>query len=139
MERDQTLNLEVDGEIITLSPEDMEIIAEDIPGWAVANKDSLTVALDISISPELQDEGNAREFVNRIQKIRKDANFELTDRIVVQVEKNDNLKTSITNFYSYICAEILADSIGFIDDTLDSGVEIEVNEIIFKVQVLKKI
>jgi len=138
MEREQFLSIVVDGEEITLAPDDMEIIAEDIPGWSVANKENLTVALDINISDELQDEGNAREFVNRIQKIRKDADFELTDRIVVRIEKKENLNTSIINFYSYICAEILADNIEFLDNIPD-GVEIEVNESTFKVQVLKNI
>jgi isoleucyl-tRNA synthetase len=138
MEREQKLSISVEGEEIVLLPEDMEIIAEDIPGWSVANKDSLTVALDISISAELQDEGNAREFVNRIQKIRKDADFELTDRILVRMEKNENLNTSIINFYSYICAEILADNIEFLDN-IPEGIDIEVNETTFKVQVLKNI
>ncbi len=138
MEREQKLSITVEGEEIVLLPEDMEIIAEDIPGWSVANKDSLTVALDISISAELQDEGNAREFVNRIQKIRKDADFELTDRILVRMEKNENLNTSIINFYSYICAEILADNIEFLDN-IPEGIDIEVNETTFKVQVLKNI
>lgn len=138
MEREQKLSISVEGEEIVLLPEDMEIIAEDIPGWSVANKDNLTVALDISISTELQDEGNAREFVNRIQKIRKDADFELTDRILVRMEKNENLNTSIINFYSYICAEILADNIEFLDNIPD-GIDIEVNETTFKVQVLKNI
>lgn len=138
MERDSSLTISVDGESILLSPEDMEIIAEDIPGWSVGNKENLTVALDISISPELQDEGNAREFVNRIQKIRKDADFELTDRILVRIEKNENLNTSIINFYSYICAEILADNIEFLDN-IPEGIAIEVNESTFKVQVLKNI
>lgn len=136
MEKERTLTLNIDGEEIHLAPEDMEIIAEDIPGWSVANKDALTVALDITITPELQAEGNARELINRIQKIRKDADFDLTDRINLILEKNDELNNSIINFYSYICAEILADNIEFIDNISD-GVEIEINEHPIKVQVLK--
>ena len=135
MERVQSLQINVEGEEILLSPEDMEIIAEDIPGWSVANKDSLTVALDISISEELQHEGNARELVNRIQKIRKDADFELTDRITVLIQKNEQLNESIIKFYTYICAEILADKIDLIDN-ISEGIEIEVNETAIKVQVL---
>lgn len=138
MEREKSLTINVDGDNILLAPEDMEIIAEDIPGWSVANKDSLTVALDITISEELQDEGNAREIVNRIQKIRKEADFELTDRIIVRIEKNDQLNASIIKFYTYICAEILADNIEFIDNISD-GLEIEINETPIKVQVLKNI
>lgn len=136
MEREQSLNLMVEGEQIILTPEDMDIIAEDIPGWSVAHKDSLTVALDISISEELQHEGNAREIVNRIQKIRKDADYELTDRITVLIEKNEQLNDSIIKFYTYICAEILADKMDIIDNVSD-GVEIEVNETPIKIQVLK--
>jgi isoleucyl-tRNA synthetase len=138
MERSKSLQIIVDGDTILLAPEDMEIIAEDIPGWSVANKDSLTVALDISISEELQHEGNARELVNRIQKIRKDADFELTDRISVLIEKNEQLNESIIKFYAYICAEILADKIDIIDN-ISEGIEIEVNETPIKVQVLKNI
>lgn len=138
MEREKSLTINVDGDNILLAPEDMEIIAEDIPGWSVANKDSLTVALDITISEELQDEGNAREVVNRIQKIRKEADFELTDRIIVRIEKNEQLNASIIKFYTYICAEILADNIEFIDNVSD-GFEIEINETPIKVQVLKNI
>ena len=136
MEREQSLNIMVDGEQIILTPEDMDIIAEDIPGWSVAHKDSLTVALDISISEELQHEGNAREIVNRIQKIRKDADYELTDRIAVFIEKNEQLNDSIIKFYTYICAEILADKMDIIDNVSD-GVIIEVNETPIKIQVLK--
>lgn len=138
MERNQSLQIIVDEESILLTPEDMEIIAEDIPGWSVANKDSLTIALDISISDELQHEGNARELVNRIQKIRKDADFELTDRISLFIEKNEQLNESIIKFYTYICAEILADKIDLIDN-ISEGIEIEVNETPIKVQVLKNI
>ncbi|HTN17969.1 MAG TPA: isoleucine--tRNA ligase [Chitinophagaceae bacterium] len=136
MEKERALTIIVEGEPVQLAPEDMEIIAEDIPGWSVANKDSLTIALDITITDDLQDEGNARELVNRIQKIRKDAGFDLTDRINVVIEKNEQLNASIIKFYSYICAEIQADNIEFTDNVL-SGVEIEINETPITIQVLK--
>jgi isoleucyl-tRNA synthetase len=136
MEREKSLAIIVEGEEIMLTPDDLEIIAEDIPGWSVANKDSLTVALDISVSDELQHEGNARELVNRIQKIRKDADFELTDRITIRIEKNDQLNESIIKFYSYICAEIQADKIDIIAN-ISEGIEIEVNETPLKIQVIK--
>ncbi|MGC4059002.1 MAG: DUF5915 domain-containing protein [Chitinophagaceae bacterium] len=86
-ERDKSLSLDIEGAMVTFTPEDIEVIAEDIPGWSVASKDGLTVALDVTITDELRDEGNAREFVNRIQKIRKDNDYELTDKITVSVEK----------------------------------------------------
>lgn len=122
---------------ITLQLNEVEISSDDIPGWMVANKDSLTVALDVTISPELVSEGNARELVNRIQKIRKDNGFELTDRILVQVTENDELKNSIARYNSYICAEILADELELVP-ALANGTEIEVNDIPLKVFVSKK-
>ncbi len=125
-----------DGEIVEIGLGDVEIIAEDIPGWSVANKDNLTVALDITVTPELQDEGNARELVNRIQKIRKETGLELTDRIAVQVEEYEPLKSAIINFSDYICTEILADNIKIVPQ-LQSGTEIEVNEATLKVLISK--
>src|SRR5262249_3509678 len=121
--------------VLTLS--DVEIISEDIPGWTVANKGSLTVALDITITPELLEEGNARELVNRIQKIRKDSGFELTDRIAFQVGTVEGLKTVLINFNDYICTEILADSLEMVTD-LQLGTEVEVNDLKFNVLVNKK-
>jgi isoleucyl-tRNA synthetase len=137
LEKDGQYNLSVDGEDLILQTSDVEITSEDIPGWLVANKGQLTVALDVTISPDLEHEGNAREFVNRIQKIRKDSGFELTDRIEVQVVAENGLKNSLAQFKDYICAEILADKLEFLTDN-NSGIEIEVNDIQLKVIVLKK-
>ncbi|MFV0604883.1 MAG: isoleucine--tRNA ligase [Niabella sp.] len=119
--------LNIEGDKIVLSIDEVELTSEDIPGWTVASKGSLTVALDITITPELQQEGDAREFVNRIQKIRKDSGFELTDRIKVQVDVNDTLKSSLLAHKDYICAEILADELEFLAIS-EGGVEIEVND-----------
>ena len=129
--------LEVDNELVVLHLNEVEISSDDIPGWMVANKDSLTVALDVTVSPELVSEGNARELVNRIQKIRKDNGYELTDRILVRVTENDELKNSIARFNSYICAEILADELELVPE-LANGTEIEVNDIPLRVFVSKK-
>src|SRR5690606_21203152 len=109
LEQNGSFHLLIDQEPIPVSLNEVEIIAEDIPGWSVANKDRLTVALDTTVTPELQDEGNARELINRIQKIRKEQGLELTDRIEVRIEEFEPLKTAIINFNNYICAEILAD------------------------------
>jgi isoleucyl-tRNA synthetase len=136
LEKAKGYTLQLDGEAIHIGMEDVEIIAEDIPGWSVANKDSLTVALDITVSPDLQDEGNARELVNRIQKIRKESGLELTDRINVKIEESEALKSAIINFGDYICAEILADNIQ-ITNNITEGTEIEVNEAIIKVIINK--
>lgn len=137
LERDGQYNLLIDNEQLQLQLSDVEIISEDIPGWTVANKGALTVALDITITPQLQDEGNARELVNRIQKIRKDSGFELTDRILVKVAAADTLKSAIINYNDYICTEILADSLELVPQ-LQDGTEIEVNDLKFNVLVNKK-
>ncbi|MCB9064480.1 MAG: isoleucine--tRNA ligase [Chitinophagales bacterium] len=136
LEKDKEYGLNIDNETIQVGIDDVEIIAEDIPGWSVANKDNITVALDITVTPELQDEGNARELVNRIQKIRKDSGLELTDRIAVQVQEFETLKSAIINFNDYICAEILADSIEILPQ-VPTGTEIEVNDVILKVLISK--
>jgi len=136
LERLKTFNLTVGQDSIEIGIDDVDIIAEDIPGWSVANKDNLTVALDITVTPELQDEGNARELVNRIQKIRKETGLELTDRIAVQIEDYEPLKSAIINFSNYICAEILADNIQIVPQVQD-GTEIEVNEATLKVLISK--
>ncbi|QEH40384.1 isoleucine--tRNA ligase [Chitinophaga sp. XS-30] len=137
LEKDGEFGLIIDNERIPISLSDVEIISEDIPGWTVANKGALTVALDITITPALLDEGNARELVNRIQKIRKDSGFELTDRIAVKVQEVDGLKSAIINFNDYICTEILADSLDVVTQ-LQEGIEVEVNDLKFNVLVNKK-
>src|SRR6186713_2217446 len=137
LEKDGQYNLLVDGDGLILQTSDVEITSEDIPGWLVASKGQLTVALDVTISEALEHEGNAREFVNRIQKIRKDSGFELTDRIEVQVAAENGLKNSLAQFKEYICAEILADKLEFLTEN-NSGIEIEVNDIQLKVIVSKK-
>ncbi len=127
----------IEGEPIEIALQEVDIQSEDIPGWTVANKGTLTVALDINISPELVHEGNARELVNRIQKIRKDSGFELTDTINVQIVHNETLVPSITKFSDYICREILANELK-ITPELHSGIDIEVNDITLKVEITKK-
>ena len=124
-------------EKILITAEDIEVSTDEIPGYEVAAKGSLTVALDITISEELKMEGDAREFVNKIQTIRKDSGFALTDRINVEVLENGELQPSLIRYKTYICAEILADSLAFMT-VLHDGSEIEVNNAILKVNVLKK-
>jgi isoleucyl-tRNA synthetase len=136
-EKEGQYNLLIDNEPVLLQTTDVEISSEDIPGWTVANKGSLTVALDITVTPELEQEGNAREFVNRIQKIRKDTGFELTDRILVKVTAINGLKDSLVQYNDYICAEILAEKLEIMPE-LEGGTEIEVNDILLKVIVSKK-
>lgn len=124
-------------EPIYISTEDLEVSTDEIPGFEVANKGALTVALDIVISDDLKKEGDAREFVNRIQNIRKETGFNLTDRIIVKVSANEGLQASFSEYKSYICAEILADSLEFLP-VINDGNAIEINESIVNVNVIKK-
>ncbi len=137
LEKNGSIELELKTGSFKLVTGEVEIIAEDIPGWSVASKGNLTVALDISLSDYLKMEGDAREFVNRIQNIRKDKGFDLTDRIFVNVLDNTSLKPSINTFKNYICAEILADNLDWVPEIKD-GTEIEVNDNLLKVSVNKK-
>jgi isoleucyl-tRNA synthetase len=116
---------------------DVEITAEDIPGWSVASKGKMTVALDITLSEALKQEGDAREFINRVQNIRKESGFDLTDRIFVELPEGTPLMPSIVKFNDYICCEILADAIEWVPG-LVSGTPIEVNDIALTVVVNKK-
>jgi isoleucyl-tRNA synthetase len=136
-EKEGRYSIPVNDEAVELTLSDVEISSEDIPGWSVASKGPLTVALDINITPELVDEGNAREFVNRIQKIRKESGLDVTDRINVRVAANNGIALSLAKFNDYICAEILADSLE-ISSVINDGVDIEVNDNPLKVIVLKK-
>ena len=122
---------------IVITEEDIEIITDSIPGYEIASKGILTVALDITISQVLQNEGNAREFVNKIQTIRKENGYELTDRILVTIGDNVELQPSLIEFKDYICREILADSMEFVP-ALKSGINVEVNDISLIVNVNKK-
>ncbi|GAA4467698.1 isoleucine--tRNA ligase [Nemorincola caseinilytica] len=136
LEKEGSFHLSVEGSPVTITPEDVEIIAEDIPGWSVANKGSLTVALDITVTPGLLEEGIAREVVNKVQKERKDSGLDVTDRIVLRIEEHDAIKSAIINFSSYICAEILADKIE-ITPIAEQGTLVEINEITIKILISK--
>ncbi len=137
LEKEGTLNLDIEGELIPLLVSEVEIIAEDIPGWSVAVKNALTVALDITLSPALIKEGNARELINRVQSIRKEANFELTDKILLRIVDNADLKEAINEFSNYICDEILALGIDWVP-SLEDGVDVEINDHKLRISVLQK-
>ena len=137
LEKEGQISLQVEGEALVLQLAETEISSEDIPGWTVAGKGKLTVALDITVTPDLEAEGHAREFVNRIQKIRKDTGFELTDRVLVKVQAPAGLTNSLASFKTYICDEILADSLEFSNE-MDQVTTIEINEETIQVQVTKK-
>lgn len=132
MSADEIQTLENNGSIAltgtkyVISSEDVDIIAEDVEGWQVANLGRLTVALDVHISAELKDEGMARELINRIQNLRKEKGFEVTDRINVTLSQNTEIQQAVDNNFSYICTEILADSLRF-DSALANGDAIEID------------
>ena len=107
-EKNNGTNLDVDGVAVELTLEDALISTQDIPGWAVTSEDDLTVALDMTITDELMQEGLAREIVNRVQNLRKTGGFEVTDRIELLIEKNDKTDAAVERFGDYICTETLA-------------------------------
>jgi isoleucyl-tRNA synthetase len=107
-EKSGSRDLVIGGETFTLTSAEVEVISEDIPGWLVANEGRLTVALDITVSDELLQEGIAREFVNRIQNIRKDSGFEVTDKIKVVIEDLPSVSAAVTRHSAYIASQTLA-------------------------------
>ena len=128
LDRENSLELIISGKSITLTSDDVEITSQDIPGWLVANANGITVALDITISEELRKEGIARELVNRIQNIRKDSGFEVTDKIVVKMEKNPQIEAAVVANSEYIKSETLTETLLF-EDKIENGIEIEFDEI----------
>lgn len=125
---------DLDGESVFVERNEVEITSEDIPGWLVANEGDLTVALDVTLTKELIDEGHAREFVNRVQRLRKEKDFEVTDRITVEVEHHPELEGAFANFKDYICTEILAERLT-VSDNLRDAETIDVNDIHLKVNI----
>ena len=111
LEKEGTIAINVEGQDLTVEAADVDIISEDIPGWLMGNEGNLTVALDITLTDELRNEGMARELVNRIQNIRKKSGLEITDRIHVQIESNDAATKAVEAFGDYIARQVLADDI----------------------------
>ncbi len=127
IERDGRFVVPVEGGEIELIHEDVDIIPVDIPGWKVANDGALTVALDVNISEELRQEGIAREFVNRIQNLRKEAGFDVTDRISVKIESKEAFRQAVIANSEYIRGQILADDLQMVD-SLTGGTTVEIEE-----------
>lgn len=136
IESEGAYTLDIAGEILNLEAEDFIIQSDDIEGWLVASDKGLTVALDIQLSEELEAEGNAREFVNKVQNLRKDNDFEVTDKILVKLLISEEFNPAIEKFKNYICTELLATDIVLVKD-LEGATPIEVNEIKLKVALLK--
>ncbi|MFV8391552.1 isoleucine--tRNA ligase [Flavobacterium sp. LB2P6] len=128
LDKEGSLNVVIGGNNVILTLEDVEITSQDIEGWLVANSNGITVALDITISPVLKQEGIARELVNRIQNIRKDSGFEVTDKIKVQLKRNGILEEAILKNEAYIKSETLTSDLVFVDE-IENGTEIEFDDI----------
>ena len=116
-----SFSVEVNGEKLQLLPEDVEIISEDIPGWLVANEGRITVALDITISEDLRQEGYARELVNRIQNLRKDSGLDVTDKIRLQIQRHAALDAAVEKHRTYISSQTLASDLQLVDTCNESG------------------
>lgn len=119
---------EISGTNYVIELDDVEIIAEDIPGWQVTNMGILTVALDVSITEPLKQEGLSRELINRIQNLRKELNYEVTDRIMVTLQNHNLIADAVAQNKTYICSEILADNIN-LTETLDNGNKIVIDDV----------
>lgn len=125
LEQSSVLALNIGSETMQIDFEDVEIVSEDIEGWLVATEHGLTVALDTDLDDALLHEGLAREFVSRLQKIRKDSGFEVTDRIVIRYSTDDSTADAISNMRAYIAMETLADTLERGDGSL--GTDLEIN------------
>lgn len=136
IEQKGNLNVKVNGKSITLELSDVEITSQDIEGWLVANEGTLTVALDVTISDELRKEGIARELINRIQNLRKDSGFEVTDRIDVQLQKNEQIVKAVATNLDYIKTETLTEDLNIVEQ-IDNGIEIAFDDVNTKLFITK--
>lgn len=126
-ERNQGATITVEGQQVELDSNDVEIITQDIPGWLVQTEGGVTVALDITISKALKEEGIAREFVNRIQNLRKDSGFEVTDKIALKILQHNEINEAINNNKNYICTETLTSRLDVVSE-LNEGVSVEIDQ-----------
>ena len=134
LEKNGSISFDIDGAPVTVDVADVEIISEDIPGWLVSNDGNLTVALEVELTEDLLNEGMARELINRIQNMRKDAGLEITDRIAIKVSPNDSIAKAIANYEDYVKTQVLADSISVEDN---AGTDVEFDNFVVRIQVTK--
>jgi isoleucyl-tRNA synthetase len=129
MEQQNQWTMQIDGAEVNLTLEDVEIMSEDIPGWLVASEGRLTIALDVTLTPELIQEGIARELINRIQNLRKDSGFDVTDKISIEIEKHSAIVDAINVHQNYIATQTLAQSILWVEKFNDAlAKEVEIND-----------
>jgi isoleucyl-tRNA synthetase len=136
MEQNGSFDLDINGKNITLGLDDVEITSQDIEGWLVANEGLLTVALDVTINEDLRKEGIARELVNRIQNLRKDSGFEVTDRIDVQLQNHADITAAVSDNEAYIKMETLTSDLKIVDNLKD-GIDIAFDEVNTKLSIKK--
>ena len=136
IEKEGKIEVEVNGKMLILHAEELEISSKDVEGWLVAGHAGLTVALDVAINDELKQEGIARELVNRIQNLRKDAGFEVTDKIKVKIQKDGVVEHAVDGNFTYIKNETLATSLELVEET-DNGVEVDFDDVKTRLSIKK--
>ncbi|MFK5957313.1 MAG: DUF5915 domain-containing protein, partial [Lutibacter sp.] len=136
VEKQGEISLKINENIVNLTLNEVEISSQDIEGWLVANQGGLTVALDVTITDELRKEGNARELVNRVQNLRKESGFDVTDKIRLVIQKNDILEQSISANEQYIKTETLTNELVF-EDKVEKGIEIAFDDVNTKILIQK--
>ena len=128
----------INGTAVELLLDDVEIISEDIPGWQVANEGRLTVALDVTVTEELKHEGIAREFVNRIQNIRKESGFDVTDKIAVHIADHESIREAISKHAKYIGSQTLATRVQVVQTLSGDNIrDVEIDDVVIKISVTK--
>ena len=129
-EQKGSIDIDVNGEKVNVLTTEVEITSEDIPGRLVASEGRITVALDINITPELKDEGYARELINRIQNMRKDSGFDVTDKIKIEIVQIPEISGALSNFKEYICSQTLTDSLQILgkENMPSDAINIEIDE-----------
>ena len=139
-ENSKSHKMTINGQEVVLTIDDVEIISEDIPGWQVANEGRLTVALDVTVTDDLRYEGIAREFVNRIQNIRKEAGFDVTDKITVKIEDHDFVREAVKRHAQYIGSQTLATSVTLTGSFKgDAAREVEIDDVVIKIDIKRNI
>ena len=136
LEKNGSITLQVEGTDALIELADVEIFSEDVPGWTVANEGALTVALDVEVTEDLRREGIAREIVKKIQALRKESGFDITDRIAVSLSSSEASDAAVEQFRDYICNQVLADTL-VVDSATESNDEIELDNATVKVAVAK--
>ncbi|MCB0409722.1 MAG: isoleucine--tRNA ligase [Flavobacteriales bacterium] len=139
-EKNEGVTLNIEGQEVILDGNDAEITTQDIPGWLVITEKGITVALDITISAQLREEGIAREFVNRIQNLRKDSGLEVTDKIHLKILSHNEINNAVNNNKDYICSETLAGKLDLVEDLKQNeGLTVELEENVSTVISIEKL